>query len=188
MRLLCLLVAIAGVVLRTFGDLKGMTEASVLGMIVVLAGLAVYCRLKGRNVAWSLFSLIPFVGPLVVVLLPEKRKDEDDESLPVLRLVPDYVQLHLASRAPGHALARRTDGSWDTDDVPPLVLADARMVASISEEIAKRLPRDDARLVVIEPRRIVETLGGIYTEHTGRDMYAEVCRRWCVAKRLIPEQ
>jgi hypothetical protein len=187
MRLLCLLVAIAGMVLRAFGDLRGMLAASVLGTVIVLAGLAVYCRLKGRNVAWSLFSLIPFVGPLVVVLLPEKRNSEDNESIPMLRLVPDYVQLHLASRAPGHGLTRREDGSWDTDDVPPLILADAGMLASTAREIEKRLPQDEARLLAMEPRRIVETLGGIYTEQTGRDMYAEVCRRWCVAKRLIPE-
>jgi len=38
------------------------------------------------------------------------------------RLVPMYLQLHLASRSPQHTLVRKSDGSIDTDEVPGLMI------------------------------------------------------------------
>ena len=155
MRILCVLTAIFGMILRAFGDIRGLVAASVIGSLIVLGALAVYCRMKGRHVAWSLLSLIPFVGVLVIVLLSDKRRPGGDSPPPMLRLVPDYLQIHLADRAPDERLTRRPDGSRDTDEVPPLILGEAEIVGRISRDIARRLPNDNGVLAALAPRLIV---------------------------------
>lgn len=101
------------------------------------------------------------------------------------RLVPDYIQAHLASRAPQHTLARRADGSIDPDNVPPLIQRDPQIRARIAKLIGEQLPNDAAVLSALSPEEIVTRLCNIYTEVTGKDMYAVVCRKWCVERMLL---
>jgi hypothetical protein len=101
------------------------------------------------------------------------------------RLVPDYIQLHLASRSPQHALSRRADGSIETDDVPPLIQSDPQIRAGITRLMNEQLPNDSSVLSSLAPEEIVSRLGGIYTKGTGKDMYAVVCKKWCEARKLL---
>jgi hypothetical protein len=99
-------------------------------------------------------------------------------------LSPDYIQLHLASRSPQHTLSRKADGSIDTDNVLAMIQSDPRIRARITQLMGERLPNDPAILSVLTPEEIVSRLGDVYTEATGKDMYAIVCRKWCVAHKL----
>jgi hypothetical protein len=101
------------------------------------------------------------------------------------RLVPDYIQLHLASRSPQHTLSRRADGSIDVDGVPPLVFNDPQIRSSITHLITEQLPNDPSVLSSLSSDEIISRLGGILTKVTGKDMYAIVIRKWCVEHKLL---
>jgi hypothetical protein len=106
------------------------------------------------------------------------------DEMGMCRLVPDYIQLHLASRNPQHALSRRADDSIDTGGVPPQTQSDPQIRASITRMMRERLPNDPSILSTFAPQKIVSRLCGIYTEATGKDMCAVVCRKWCVERKL----
>jgi hypothetical protein len=101
------------------------------------------------------------------------------------RSIPDYIQLHLASRSPQNTLSRRPDGSIDVDAVPPLIFNDPRIRSDISRLIAEQLPNDSAVLSALSSDEIVTRLGGILTKVTGKDMYAIVIRKLCVEHKLL---
>lgn len=101
------------------------------------------------------------------------------------RLVPAYIQLHLALRSPQHGLSRRQDGSIETDDVPPLIQDDPQVQADITRLMTQQLPNDPSFLSSLSPEQIVSRLGDIYTKVTGKDMYAVVCKKWCEARKLL---
>jgi hypothetical protein len=101
------------------------------------------------------------------------------------RSIPDYIQLHLASRSPQNTLSRRADGSIDVDAVPPLIFNDPRIRSDISRLIAEQLPNDSAVLSALSSDEIVTRLGGILTKVTGKDMYAIVIRKLCVEHKLL---
>jgi hypothetical protein len=98
-------------------------------------------------------------------------------------LIPDYIQLHLASRKPQHTLSRRPDGSIDTHDIPPLIFNDPQIRNSITRLIKEQL--DSSVLPALTPEEIISRLGGILTKVTGKDMYAVVCKKWCIEKKLL---
>jgi hypothetical protein len=113
---------------------------------------------------------------------PESFWDEMGMS----RLIPVYVQLHLAARSLQNTLTRRPDGSLDTDDVPALMIFNpdkpqigASFVQLMNEQLAP------AMLPALTPEEIVTRLGNIYTTISGKDMYAIVCKKWCVDRKLL---
>jgi hypothetical protein len=99
------------------------------------------------------------------------------------RSIPDYIQVHLASRSPQHTLKRRADGSIDVDAVPPF--NDPQIRSGITRLIAEQLPNDPSVLSSLSSDEIVSRLGGILTKVTGKDMYAIVIRKWCVEHKLL---
>lgn len=101
------------------------------------------------------------------------------------RSIPDYIQLHLASRSPQNTLSRRADGSIEVDAVPPLIFSDPKVRSEISRLIAEQLPNDAAVLSALSSEEIVTRLGGILTKVTGKDMYAIVIRKLCVEHKLL---
>jgi len=101
------------------------------------------------------------------------------------RCIPDYIQLHLASRSPQNTLSRRPDGSIDVDAVPPLIFNDPQIRSAISRLINEQLPNDPSVLSLLSPDEIVSRLGGILTKVTGKDMYAIVIRKLCVEHKLL---
>lgn len=108
-------------------------------------------------------------------------------------LVPAYIQLHLASRSPQHTLVRKLDGAVDTDEAPGMMIfmdEDPRRQEKIRKGfvrlMAERLPNNPAILAALSPDEIVSRLGNIYTELTGKDMYAIVCKKWCAEHKLVP--
>ena len=108
------------------------------------------------------------------------------------RLVPIYLQLHLASRSSQHTLARRPDGTSDTDEVPGLIIfydEDPRRQQQIRTDFTRlmreQLPDDTATLSALTAEDIVSRLSNIYTKVTGKDMYGIVCRKWCGEHRLV---
>ena len=115
---------------------------------------------------------------------PEEFWDE----MGISRLVPVYLQLHLASRSPQNKLTRRPDGSLDTDDVPALMIFNPdqpQLGAAFVQLMGEQLPNDPAALSALPPEEIVSRLGNIYTQLSGKDMYAIVCKKWCVDRKLI---
>ena len=101
------------------------------------------------------------------------------------RSIPDYIQLHLASRSPQNTLSRRADGGVDVDAVPPLIFNDPQIRNSITRLITEQLPNNPSVLSSLSSEEIVSRLGGILTKVTGKDMYAIVIRKWCVEHKLI---
>ncbi|HEV2693496.1 MAG TPA: hypothetical protein VG347_11420 [Verrucomicrobiae bacterium] len=108
------------------------------------------------------------------------------DEMGVSRLVPVYLQLHLAARSPQNALTRRPDGSLDTDEVPALMIFNpdqpqigASFIRLMGEQLAP------AMLPGLTPEEIVTRLGNIYTTVSGKDMYAIVCKKWCVQRKLV---
>lgn len=101
------------------------------------------------------------------------------------RSIPDYIQLHLASRSPQHTLRRRPDGSIDVDAVPPLIFNDPQIRSAITRLITEQLPNDPSVLSSLSSEEIVSRLGGILTKVTGKDMYAIVIRKLCVEHKLL---
>lgn len=101
------------------------------------------------------------------------------------RLVPDYIQLHLASRSPQHTLSRRADGTINTDNVPPLIQSDPQIRDAIARLVREQIPNDTATLAALTTEDIVSRLANIYTKVTGKDMYGIVCRKWCVEQKLL---
>jgi hypothetical protein len=101
------------------------------------------------------------------------------------RSIPDYIQVHLASRSPQHTLKRRADGSIDVDAVPPLIFNDPQIRSGITRLIVEQLPNDPSVLSSLSSDEIVSRLGGILTKVTGKDMYAIVIRKWCVEHKLL---
>ena len=101
------------------------------------------------------------------------------------RLVPDYIQLHLASRSPQHTMSRRADGGIDTDAVPPLIFNDPQIRGAITRLITEQLPNNPSVLSSLTSDEIVSRLCGILTKVTGKDMYAVVCRKWCLEHKLL---
>lgn len=102
------------------------------------------------------------------------------------RLVPAYLQLHLAVRSPQHRLTRRSDGNLDTDDVPALMIFNpdnpqigASFVRLMNEQL------EPSMLSALTPAEIVSRLGNIYTQVSGKDMYAIVCQKWCADRKLL---
>ena len=113
---------------------------------------------------------------------PEVLFDKDG----IGHLVPVYLQLHLASRNPQHRLARRPDGSIDADAVPALPFpTQPQICARITALTHEQLPNDPSLLSSLTSEEIVSRLGGIYTRVTGKDMYAIVCKKWCVEMKLL---
>lgn len=113
-------------------------------------------------------------------LLPERFWDE----MGLGHLVPVYLQLHLAARSPENQLARNPDGSFNTDEVPAFIHADdprarRQFLQLMSEQLAP------GALPALSPDEIVNRLCAIYTTVTGKDMYATVCKAWCVQKKLV---
>jgi hypothetical protein len=108
------------------------------------------------------------------------------------RLVPIYLQLHLASRSPQHTLARKPDGTIDTDEVPALMIfydenprRQQQIRTDFTRLMSEQLPDDPSMLTALTTEEIVSRLSSIYTQVTGRDMYGAVCRRWCVEHKLV---
>jgi len=101
------------------------------------------------------------------------------------RCIPDYIQLHLAARAPRNTLRRRADGSIDVDAVPPLIFNDPQIRGAITRLITEQLPNNPSVLSALSSDEIVSRLGGILTRVTGRDMYAIVIRKLCVEHKLL---
>ena len=108
------------------------------------------------------------------------------------RLVPIYLQLHLASKSSQHTLARRPNGTIDTDEVPGLMIfwdEDPRRQQQIRTDFTRlmreQLPNDAAALSVLTVEEVVTRLCDIYTKVTGKDMYAVVCKKWCVEHKLL---
>jgi hypothetical protein len=108
------------------------------------------------------------------------------------RLVPVYLQLHLASRSPQHTLARKPDGSIDTDDVPALMIfydenprRQQQIRTDFSRLMSEQLPDNPANLSALTAEEIVSRLSSIYTQVTGKDMYGIVCRKWCEERKLV---
>ncbi len=108
------------------------------------------------------------------------------------RLVPIYLQLHLASRSPHHTLARRPDGTIDTDEVPGLMIfyddnprRQQQIRTHFTRLISEQLPDDPSRLSALTAEEIVSRLCSIYTQVTGKDMYGIVCRKWCFERKLL---
>jgi len=101
------------------------------------------------------------------------------------RCIPDYIQLHLASRSPQNTLSRRPDGSIDVDAVPPLIFNDPQIRSAITRLITEQLPNDPSVLSSLSCDEIVSRLGGILTKATGKDMYAIVIRKLCVEHKLL---
>ena len=101
------------------------------------------------------------------------------------RCIPDYIQLHLASRSPQNTLSRKADGSIDVDAVPPLIFNDPQIRSDITRLVAEQLPNDPSVLSALSSDEIVTRLGGILTKVTGKDMYAIVIRKLCVEHKLL---
>ena len=101
------------------------------------------------------------------------------------RCIPDYIQLHLASRSPQNTLSRRPDGSIDVDAVPPLIFNDPQIRSAITRLITEQLPNDPSVLSSLSSDEIVSRLGGILTKVTGKDMYAIVIRKLCIEHKLL---
>jgi hypothetical protein len=108
------------------------------------------------------------------------------------RLVPIYLQLHLASRSPQHTLVRRPDGTIDTDEVPGLIIfydenprRQQQIRTDFTRLMIEQLPSDTAALSALTAEDIVSRLSNIYTKVTGKDMYGIVCRKWCVEHKLL---
>ena len=54
--------------------------------------------------------------------------------------------------------------------------------------MAERLPNNPAILAALSADEIVSRLGNIYTELTGKEMYAIVCKKWCAEHKLVSER
>jgi len=107
------------------------------------------------------------------------------------RLVPIYLQLHLASRSPHHTLKRTPEGNIDTDDVPALMIfynenpqRQQQVRTDFLRLMNEQLPNDPAKLSAITPDEIVTRLCDIYVKVTGTDIYSVVCKTWCVKHGL----
>lgn len=107
------------------------------------------------------------------------------DEMGMCRLIPGYLQLHLASQCPHHTLSRRPDGSIDTDAIPPLIQTDPQIRDRIARMVREQLPNNPAALAALTPEEIVSRLGNIYTSVTGKEMYGIVCKKWCVEQKLI---
>jgi hypothetical protein len=107
------------------------------------------------------------------------------DEMGMTRCIPDYIQLHLASRSPQNTLKRRADGSIDVDAVPPLIFNDPQIRSAITRLIIEQLPNDPSVLSSLSSDEIVSRLGGILTKVTGKDMYAIVIRKLCVEHKLL---
>ena len=124
----------------------------------------------------------PLPPPITGPLTPEMFWDE----MGISRLVPVYLQLHLAARCPQHRLTRRPDGSLDTDDVPALMIFNPdnpQIGASFMRLMNEQL--EPAMLSALTPAEIVSRLGNIYTQVSGKDMYGIVCQKWCADRKLL---
>ena len=124
----------------------------------------------------------PLPPPIGGPLTPEMFWDE----LGMSRLIPVYLQLHLAARSPQHRLTRRPDGNIDTDDVPALMIFNpdnpqigTGFVRLMNEQL------EPSMLSALTPAEIVSRLGHIYTKVSGKDMYAIVCQKWCADRKLL---
>jgi hypothetical protein len=106
------------------------------------------------------------------------------DEMGMCKLVPDYIQRHLASRNPQHALRRRADGSIEFGNVPPLIVSEARIRAEITRRMRAQIPPDEPSLSVLSSEEIVSRLCTILTESTGNSDYAAVCKMWCTAMKL----
>jgi hypothetical protein len=107
------------------------------------------------------------------------------DEMGMARCIPDYIQLHLASRSPQNTLSRRADGSIDVDAVPPLIFNDPQIRNAITRLITEQLPNDPSVLSSLSSDEIVSRLGGILTKVTGKDMYAIGIRKLCVEHKLL---
>jgi hypothetical protein len=83
------------------------------------------------------------------------------------RSIPDYIQLHLASRGPQHTLSRSADG-------PPLIFNDLQIRNGIIRLITEQLPNNPSVLSSLPADEIVSCLGGIL-----------VIRKWCAEHKLL---
>lgn len=107
------------------------------------------------------------------------------------RLVPIYLQLHLAARNPQHTLVRRPDGTIDTDDVPGLIIfwdenprRQQQIQTDFTRLMSEQLPNNPSLLSALPAEEIVSRLCNIYTKVTGKDMYGVVCKKWCIDRKL----
>lgn len=140
-------------------------------------------------------TTLPIILPQTPPLLPPKRASRpeefwDDNGLG--RLVPIYLQLHLASRSPQHTLMRRPDGTIDTDDVPGLMIfynenpgRQQQIRADFKRLMSEQLPDDSSRLAALTAEEIIVRLSSIYTKVTGEDVYGIVCQKWCAGHKLV---
>jgi hypothetical protein len=108
-----------------------------------------------------------------------------DEEMGLGRLVPTYIQMHLASRNPRHTLKRRADGSIDTDAVPGIIEFDPKIRVTITRLMKQQLPNDPSVLSALTPDEIISRLCDIYTQATGKNTYTAVCKAWCAEHKLL---
>lgn len=129
---------------------------------------------------------------------PQILHDESNQSevfwneFGIGRLVPIYLQLHLASRSPQHKLVCRPDGTIDTDAVPALPIfcdenphREKQIRADFLRLIGEQLPNNETVLSSLTAEEIVTRLSSIYTELTGKTSYGVVCRMWCTELKLL---
>lgn len=107
------------------------------------------------------------------------------------RLIPSYLQRHLAGRASDHLLARSSDGEIEVDDAPGMLFfplpeeAQEKACADFLRLMNEQLPNRPEFLAALTAKEIVTRLCGIYRAVTGVDSYSRVCMAWCIQKKLV---
>jgi hypothetical protein len=77
---LSLLLGAPGLVLQILGSTSGQPPISLLGSLLLIAGLAFYAKAKGQHPAWCAFGLLSIIGVIVLACLKDKTLIENAPS------------------------------------------------------------------------------------------------------------
>lgn len=80
---------VPGLVLQSCGLFLGRVSLSVLGTVLLVAGLSYYVKRKGYHPAWGFWGLVPVMGPIILILQRPYYAISRDEMLDEMLLEED---------------------------------------------------------------------------------------------------
>jgi len=79
---LSLVFGILGLVLQLFVFVPGLKLVGLLGIALLIVGLAYYAKAMGRHPAWGLLGLLSLLGILALMLLKDKTLSPEESARP----------------------------------------------------------------------------------------------------------